>query len=170
MEETRRRIVDATAALHEEVGPARTTVTAIAERAGVSRPTVYAQFPEDLSLFSACGAQFEELHPFPRIDGLALEPALASVYRHYADNRKTLSHVLRDVRVLPALAEVLRPNDEYLDVVAQGYGAALGGASRPIVRLALDFATWERLDAEGLSPDDGAELMARVAACAARAD
>ena len=169
MEETRQRIVNATAALHEEVGPARTTVAAIAERAGVSRPTVYAQFPDELSLFSACGAQFDELHPFPRIDGLALEPALARVYRHYADNRTTLSNVHRDAHLLPALAEVLRPVEEYLDAVANRHGEALGGVSRPVVRLALDFATWERLDSEGMSAGRGAALMARVAACAARA-
>lgn len=170
MEETQRRIVDATVALHEEVGPARTTVAAVADRAGVSRPTVYARFPDDLSLFAACSARFRELHPYPRIDDLALEPALALMYRHYADNRRMLSHIQRDARVLPALADVLGPIDEYLDTVANEYGAALGGHSRPAVRLALDFATWERLDDEGLSANDGAALMARVVACAARVD
>ena len=170
MEETRRRIVDAPVALHEEVGPARTTVAAVADRAGVSRPTVYAQFPDDLSLFAACSARFRELHPYPRIDDLPLEPALALLYRHFAENRKMLAHVQRDARILPALAEVLRPVDEFLDAVATGHGAALGGDSRPVVRLALDFCTWARLDDEGLSADDGAALMARVVACAACAD
>ena len=47
LDETRQRIIDATVALHEDVGPACTTVTAIAQRAGVSRPTVYNQFPHD---------------------------------------------------------------------------------------------------------------------------
>ena len=170
MEETRRRIVDATVALHGEIGPARTTVSAIAERAGVSRPTVYAQFPDALSLFAACSAGVEELHPFPNVDDLPLEQALARLYRHYAENRRLLAHVNRDARVLPALAEVLRPLGEYLDGVATVHGEALGGASRPVVRLALDFATWERLDGEGISPDRGAKLMARVAMCAAHAD
>jgi AcrR family transcriptional regulator len=170
MEQTRRRIVDATVALHEEVGPARTTVAAVADRAGVSRPTVYAQFPDDLSLLAACSARFRELHPYPHIDDLALEPGLALLYRHFAENRKMLAHVQRDARALPALAEVLRPIDEYLDAVATGHGAALGGDSRPVVRLALDFSTWARLDNEGLSADDGAALMARVVACTARAD
>lgn len=170
MDETRRRIVDATVALHEEVGPARTTVAAIADRAGVSRPTVYAQFPDDLSLFSACGARFDELHPFPRIDGLPLEQALVRLYRHYAGNRRMLAHVGRDARTLPALAEVMRPVDEYLDAVASFHGDALGGsrACRATIRLALEFATWERLDADGLPPPEAAGLMSRLAACAAR--
>ena len=60
LEETRQRIVDATVALHEEVGPARTTVTAIAQRAGVSRPTVYNQFPDDRSLFAACSGHWRQ--------------------------------------------------------------------------------------------------------------
>ena len=170
MEETRRRIVDATATLHDEVGPTRTTVAAIAERAGVSRPTVYSQFPDDLSLLSACGARFEELHPFPRLDDLALEPALARVYDHYAENRRTLTHIHRDARVLPALAEVMRPAHEYLDAVASKHAEMLGGGeSRATIRLALDFTTWERLDVEGLTAIEAAALMARLASCAARA-
>ena len=65
LEETRQRIVEATLALHEELGPARTTVAAIAKRASVSRPTVYNQFPDDLSLFSACSGHFLAQHPAP---------------------------------------------------------------------------------------------------------
>ena len=37
--ETRRRIVDATVALHEEIEPPRTTVAEIARRAGAARQT-----------------------------------------------------------------------------------------------------------------------------------
>src|SRR2546428_7690495 len=96
MEETRRRIVEATASLHEDVGPARTTVAAIAERAGVSRQTVYTQFPDDLSLFAACSARFRELHPLPVLDEITLEAALTRLYGHYAENAQTLGHVERD--------------------------------------------------------------------------
>jgi len=52
--ETRRRIVEAVVALHEEVGPARTTVVEIADRAQVSRPTVYTHFPDERLLMTAC--------------------------------------------------------------------------------------------------------------------
>ncbi|HEY6582806.1 MAG TPA: helix-turn-helix domain-containing protein, partial [Rubrobacter sp.] len=55
-EETRLRITRATLELHETVGPALTTRSAIAERAGVGRPTVYSHFPDDLSLGIACSS------------------------------------------------------------------------------------------------------------------
>src|SRR5437764_8019332 len=64
-EETRRRIAAATAALHEEVGPARTTIAEIARRAGVQRPTVYSNFPREGELFAACQAHFLTEHPPP---------------------------------------------------------------------------------------------------------
>jgi AcrR family transcriptional regulator len=63
--ETRRRIVDATVALHREVGPARTTVAEIARRAGVGRVTVYNHFPDDVALLGACSAQWVSEHPPP---------------------------------------------------------------------------------------------------------
>src|SRR3954453_5226831 len=63
--ETRQRIVEATSALHEEVGPARTTVAEIARRAGVQRLTVYNHFPDDAPLIGACSAHFVARHPPP---------------------------------------------------------------------------------------------------------
>src|SRR4026209_2508763 len=62
---TRRRIVDATVDLHTSAGPARTTISAIASRAGVERHTVYAHFPDERSLFDACTAHWAALHPYP---------------------------------------------------------------------------------------------------------
>ena len=76
-QETRRRIAAATAELHEEVGPARTTVTEIARRAGVQRPTVYNNFPEDRELFAACQAHFltEQPPPDPARRSMLDDPA-----------------------------------------------------------------------------------------------
>ena len=65
MARTRQRIVDATVELHTTVGPARTTVSAVAERAGVQRHTVYAHFPTEGDLFGACTAAWQERNPFP---------------------------------------------------------------------------------------------------------
>src|SRR5215217_6605534 len=62
-EETRRRITQATMELHELVGPAQTTVSAIAERAGVQRATVYRHFPDDMALITACSAHWMTLNP-----------------------------------------------------------------------------------------------------------
>ena len=63
--DTRRRIVEATVELHSSEGPARTTISAIAERAGVERHTVYAHFPDERALFDACTAHWASLHPSP---------------------------------------------------------------------------------------------------------
>ena len=67
MDDTRRRITEAAVELHTSVGPARTTVSAVAERAGVQRHTVYRHFPTEEDLFAACSAHFDELHPAPDI-------------------------------------------------------------------------------------------------------
>src|SRR3979490_323343 len=64
-ERAARRIVAATSALHEEVGPARTTVAEIARRAGVQRLTVYNHFPDDHELFAACSGHWRQAHPMP---------------------------------------------------------------------------------------------------------
>ena len=62
---TRARIVDAAEALHGEVGPARTTIVAVAERAKVTRATVYRHFPDDESLFLACSGQWLSRQTLP---------------------------------------------------------------------------------------------------------
>ena len=59
-QQTRERIVEAAVDLHGSVGPARTTVSGVAERAGVQRATVYRHFPDDESLFAACSAHWRE--------------------------------------------------------------------------------------------------------------
>ena len=68
--ETRERIVEATVALHTSIGPARTTISAVAERAGVERHTVYAHFPDDGSLLRACSAHWGARHPTPDFEQL----------------------------------------------------------------------------------------------------
>ena len=64
-EETRARIAAVTAELHQEVGPAKTTIAEVARRAGVQRPTVYSNFPRESELFAACQAHFLAEHPPP---------------------------------------------------------------------------------------------------------
>ena len=80
-QETRRRIVEAAVEIHTTLGPARTTVTAIAERAGVTRPTVYAHFADDHSLFQACSAHVRETHRRPIRPPGARSPVPASAWR-----------------------------------------------------------------------------------------
>jgi AcrR family transcriptional regulator len=171
-EETRRRIAAVTAGLHEEVGPVRTTIAEVARRAGVQRPTVYANFPKERELFAACQAHFLGEHPPPdprpalaladpvqRIRGV-----LGPLYAWYRNNEAMTGNVQRDRRLLPALDALLADtSDRRLDELADTLAAGKASPSRPLLRLALDFATWKRLTAEGLANAEAAELMARVA-------
>lgn len=170
LDETRQRIVDATVALHEEVGPARTTVTAIAQRAGVSRPTVYNQFPDDRSLFAACSGHWRQQHPMPQLEGGKLEETLAALYAYFAENRRMLTNVDRDARLLPAVGSVYgqalavraRAADWHAERIAPGDAQV-----RAVTQLAFSFSTWQTLDAAGLGANEAASLVASLAHAAA---
>jgi AcrR family transcriptional regulator len=171
-ERTRRRIVEAAVALHGEVGPAATTVSDIARRAGVSRLTVYAHFPQDEALFRACSGHWRSQHPPPDIaawaavadPGRRLRRALRELYAWYAENREMLGRSTRDQQVLPALARATGT----AEFQAAAAGILLTGRRsrgrrvRGELALALGFATWERLDGEGLAPRAAADLMASL--------
>lgn len=182
-EETRGRIVDATMALHREVGPARTTVAEVARRAGVGRVTVYNHFPDDAALLGACSAQFMAEHPPPDPSAWAgiadaearLRTALAATYAYFRANEAMLANVTRDAALLPALAQVLDSAGAaaHQDTVRDSLlaGRHLRGARRRHVRaaigLALAFPTWQHLTRrEGLTDGEAAEVMTRAAQAA----
>ncbi|HSM02973.1 MAG TPA: TetR/AcrR family transcriptional regulator [Longimicrobiales bacterium] len=171
--DTRERIVQAVRSLHEEVGPAATTITAIAERAGVQRLTVYRHFPDDRALIGACSTDWADDHPLPDPAAWAgmqepedrLEAALAALYGYYRDGRPMLAQVLRDEGEVPELAEVMAPWWEYMREVAAGLAAGWGvplEAQRHVraaVGHALGFGTWRSLVGEGLTEAEAVELM-----------
>ena len=158
--DTRRRITEATVGLHEEVGPARTTVAEVARRAGVTRVTVYSNFPEERELLAACQGHWMQLHPLPVLDPSAgAEAVLGALYAWYRETARMAENVRRDRLAVPALDALLR---ETADARMAGLATALGGG--PLIALALDFWTWRRLTSEGLSDADAAALMARAAA------
>jgi AcrR family transcriptional regulator len=172
-EDTRRRIVQATMELHQEVGPARTTIAEIARRAGVNRVTVYNHFPEESELVAACQRHYLSLHPPPDLaDELAIEdPAqrvravLRSLYRSYREREPMAVKILRDRSAVPALDELLAHTMDpaqagLIDAVAASLGR--GRRKRALVALALDFWTWHRLTSEGLSDNEAADLMAQL--------
>jgi AcrR family transcriptional regulator len=175
-EATRRKIVEATAELHARVGPAATTISAIAERAGVQRLTVYRHFPDEKELFAACSALSDERHPAPDPalwseigePAARAQAALGALYEYYAGDAGTLALVLRDAEGLPALHEVLTPFREYLAWMADDLAArwdAPGEATRVIraaAGFAVDFWTWRSLAAQGLTPHECARLMAAL--------
>jgi AcrR family transcriptional regulator len=174
-EQTRRRIVEATVALHEELGPARTTVAEVARRAGVQRLTVYNHFPEDSDLFAACQRRFLADHPLPdHAPALALEDpgarvraVLATLYQSYREREPMTSKILRDRDAMPALDDLMaRTMDvglaQLAEVLAGGFRARGKRARRlgAVLALALDFWSWQRLKREGLDDDAAADLMA----------
>src|SRR5215216_1744944 len=103
-EETRQRIAHAAMELHGSIGPARTTISAVAERAGVQRATVYRHFPDELSLFQACSGHWMELHPLPDLEAWAaiedpderLRVALGELYGRYRRTERMTELLLRD--------------------------------------------------------------------------
>ena len=91
---TRRRIVEAAVDLHGTVGPAKTTVSMLAQKAGVQRHTVYAHFPDERSLQMACSGLAFERDPMPDAApwreigdiGERLRTALAALYGWFERN------------------------------------------------------------------------------------
>ena len=181
-QETRRRIVEATVALHQELGPARTTVAEIARRAGVQRLTVYNHFPEEGELFAACQEHFLARHPSPDLaPALSLgdprarvQGALRALYGSYRAREPMTANILRDRSAMPALDALMeRTMDAQLahlaEVLASGFGARGGTARRAhaVASLALDFWTWHRLKREGLDDTAAADLMAALVAATA---
>jgi AcrR family transcriptional regulator len=167
-EETRRRIVEAAVDLHTDLGPARTTVAQIAERAGVQRHTYYAHFPDERSLFLACSAMSLGRDPLPEVDPWCSLPRGAERLRHgleqlygwYERNATVTASILRDAEVheltRETVAERMMPVFERAREVL---GEGLGGRALPLLDVALQFACWRTLSA---TQDSGsaAELMA----------
>ena len=158
--------------LHEEVGPARTTVSAIADRAGVQRLTVYRHFPEEREMLRACSTRWAELHPLPAMAPDARSPAgaLRELYAWYRDNAGMLTNVYRDAETMPGVKDVMRGMERELDELATRIDRACGRRSADrhrTIRHAVSFGTWQSLSA--LTRDDrkAADLALRwIEACA----
>src|SRR3954465_7498559 len=114
--QTRQRITESAVALHEEVGPAQTSISAIAERAGVRRSTVYRHFPHEDALFAACSSHWRDANPSPdpgpwvAIEDSAERPdrALRELYSFYARTEAMYDSLLRDELVVPVVQRLLR--------------------------------------------------------------
>ncbi|MCI2418754.1 TetR/AcrR family transcriptional regulator [Saccharopolyspora sp. K220] len=185
MEATRQRITDATIELHGTVGPAHTTIAAIAARAGVQRHTVYRHFPTDDDLFAACSTRYWAEHPWPdpatwkSIDSAdeRLATALDELYAFYSTVATMLANALRDAETVPVVRQALATYHAYLDevarVLAQPFRArgARGKLVAAAVRHAISFRTWESLvQQNGIAPTTAIRLMtATVRAAAAPA-
>ena len=173
--ETRHRIVAATVELHTSVGPARTTISAIADRAGVQRHTVYAHFPDEQRLFQACSTHWRELHPLPDSGGWEdiadparrLRAALQNVYAWYERVEDDLAIFSRDAGVHELTAELVDRREQTIGSL----GAELtdGWPRRRAVQAAighaLDFETWRSLTRrQGLTRKQAVDAMLRFVA------
>jgi AcrR family transcriptional regulator len=179
---TRMRIVDAALALHGTVGPARTTISAIAERADVRRATVYRHFPDERALLLGCSGTWRDRNPPPDPGAWAaeadpevrLQMALDAIYGWYERVEPMLTAVLRDAETMPIIAEIQQQGRlAYLgaveDILASGWGAR-GRAARRVratIGLALDFLAWRGLHERGLDRADAVAVMASAVRAAA---
>ena len=183
LEETRQRIVEATVELHKTTGMARTTISAIAEKAGVERLTVYRHFPDERALFSACTAHWSAANPPPDPASWTqiadpeerLRLALSEVYAYHRRTEPMMANVVRDAPVHPLTREMAEPYFQHWNrmryVLATGWGvedeclalllAALGHV--------LDFQTWRSLvRQQGLSDEQAVDLMVKMVRCTRR--
>jgi AcrR family transcriptional regulator len=172
-EQTRLRIVEAAVDLHTSVGPAQTSISGIAERAGVERHTVYAHFPDDLSLFRACSGHWAATNPMPDLTTLAaisdparrLRRALSEMYTWYESVGDDLALFFRDASVQPALAEVLGEMTSEFSTLADA--VSQGWPRRKVVRAAighaLELETWRSLvRKQELSRAQAVDAMTRL--------
>ena len=167
---TRERIVDAAEYLHGSLGPARTTVSAVADRAGVTRATVYRHFANEESLFLACSHQWLSRQQLPEPDawGLIEDPVerlragLLDIYGFYRRGQQMIRHIHRDVDVVPAVVVAARRSREqrWVDTLLAPHPGHRRKLVRAAVAHATTFTTWQSLcGAQGLSDRSAVELM-----------
>ena len=157
--------------LHQTVGPANTTASAVAERAGVQRHTYYRHFPDERSLVMACSGLYAERNPLPdpeswRAIGDPVERlahGLDGLYGFYAANEPMLSNVTRDAEVDPLVREIsairFGPGiGAIFGILSEGFPRSKRHAA--LLNLALQFTTWRSLVRDsGLEHDQAVETM-----------
>jgi AcrR family transcriptional regulator len=183
-ERTRQRIVEAALGLHGTVGPAKTTISAIAERAGVRRMTVYRHFPDERALFEACTTHGYAAYPPPdpalwkeiADPEERLRRGLGELYAYYRLTGSMWVKFLRDADEIPVLAELgVAPYLGYLEMVrevlAVGWGVRGKRRERLVAALghALELQSWISLtERQGLDDEQAVDFMVRTVRCATR--
>src|SRR5262245_54316800 len=171
--QTHRRITEAAIELHESVGPARTTLSAVAKRAGVERRTLYRHFPTEADLFAACSSHYFTAHPWPDLGNWRtirdaqqrLAHALDELYAYYERTEPMFGNVLRDADLVDFARDAVAPLHAYLEEAAEvlAVGRRTRGRRRDLlegaVRHALAFSTWRSLSANGIGRPDAVRLM-----------
>jgi len=179
--ETRLRITESAVKLHGTLGPAQTTMSAVADDAGVRRSTLYRHFPDERALFGACSQHWAENNPPPYIsrwEGIEdpeerLAQALGEMYAYYRHSGGMIDSLLRDEKAVPVVAEKFAPYHQFLAIAAEilMHGRGLRGnaakRTRAAIGHALAFRTWQDLtEAQGLDDGQAAGLMSALVAAA----
>jgi AcrR family transcriptional regulator len=173
MAETHQRITEAAIELHGTVGPSRTTLSAVAERAGVERRTLYRHFPTEADLFAACSSHYFAANPWPDLDDWRairdpkqrLARALDELYAYYERTEPMLTNVLRDAELVGLARDAVAPLHAYLEDAAETLtsGRQARGRKRQLLkralRHALAFPTWRSLSTNGIGRTDAAKLI-----------
>jgi AcrR family transcriptional regulator len=184
MAKTQGRITEAAIELHGTVGPARTTLSAVAKRAGVERRTLYRHFPTEADLFAACSTHYFAAHPWPDLQAWRairdphrrLERALDELYAYYERTGPMLGNVLRDVELVDFARDAVAPLQAYLDEAAEALagGRPARGRARRLrdgaLRHALAFSTWHSLTTNGIERSDAAKLVTALVEAASPVD
>jgi len=178
-ERTRLRITESAVELHGTVGPARTSVSALAEHAGVRRSTVYRHFPDEAAVVAACSAHWLAANPPPDLERWAaiedpeqrLRSALEELYARYRRTEAMMANLLRDEDAVAPVKQGMDAFRGYLgaarDVLMAGRRARGRGRVAAATGHALSFSTWRSLAHEqGLDDKRAAELMCRLVAAA----
>lgn len=180
--QTRQRITESAVELHGSLGPARTSMKAVAEHAGVPRSTVYRHFPDEEALFGACSAHWGAENPPPDVTAWEkiddpdqrLAIALEELYAYYRRTEGMLDKLLRDEASVPIVAELFAPFHQLLTLVAEilmrgrGLRGKAAKRTRAAIGHALAFRTWQDLTgAQGLDDEQAAELMSALVVGAA---
>jgi AcrR family transcriptional regulator len=172
MAETQRRITEAAIELHGSVGPSRTTLSAVAERAGVERRTLYRHFATEAELFAACSTHYFGVNPWPdlgpwraiRDPQQRLERALDELYAYYERTEPMLSNVLRDAELVDSARDAVAPLYAYLEEAVEVLttGRPARGRGRQLLkgalRHALAFSTWRSLTTNGIGRAEAGKL------------
>ncbi len=180
--QTRLRITESAVELHGTLGPAQTTMSAVAEHAGVRRSTLYRHFPDERALFGACSAHWAEANPPPDISRWAeiavpeerLAVALEEMYGYYRRVGGMIDRLLRDEDAVPVVAEKFAAYHQFLamatEILTRGRGLRGNAArrTRAAIGHALAFRTWQDLtEVQGLDDRQAVELMAVMVDAAA---
>lgn len=155
VQSTKLRITEAAVHLHETLGPARTTLSAIAEEAGVQRQTLYRHFEDETAMLAACSAHYWSGLRWPDVSVWEaatsfterFSAALPEVHAFHAATESMIANVLRDAEVSTLVRDSLESYDEFFAAIVDSICEEVprDDPCRRLVAHALDFRTWQSL-------------------------